>query len=156
MDDVICDFSLQHRRQRKQKPENAFPQGVPGFFLSLQPIEGAIDGVNRLRQEFDTFILTAPSTRNPHCYSEKRIWIEEHFDYELVKRLIISPDKGLLKGDYLIDDQPTGKGQDRFEGTLLQFGSSKFPNWEVVLGVFCRAFVVGTRVRSPAHRERPA
>ena len=33
--------------------------------------------------------------------------------------MIISGYKHLLKGDYLIDDNVTGKGQDKFEGKLL-------------------------------------
>jgi len=45
----------------------------------------------------------------------------------------ISPDKSLLKGDYLIDDYDYGKGQDNFDGTLIHFGSSEFKSWREVL-----------------------
>ena len=99
----------------------------------LEPIPNAIAAVNKLREIHNVFVLTAPSTRNPHCYTEKRIWIEEQFDYAFTKKLIISPDKGLLKGDYLIDDHADGKGQNRFEGMLIQFGSEAFADWETVL-----------------------
>lgn len=89
--------------------------------------------VNELREKFDLYVLSAPSPRNVHSYSEKRQWIERHFDYELAKRLILSPNKGLLKGDVLIDDQPNGKGQEWFEGQLILFGSPDFPDWHTVV-----------------------
>lgn len=50
--------------------------------------------------------------------------------------MILSPDKGLLKGDFLIDDHIDGKGQERFEGRLIQFGSGEFPDWAAVLHEF--------------------
>ncbi len=79
--------------------EVRFPQSVPGFFLDLAPLPGAIDAVNELRAGCDLFVLSAPSTRNPHSYTEKRLWIEKYFDYQFTKRLILSPNKSLLKGD---------------------------------------------------------
>ena len=77
--------------------------------------------------------MTEPSIVNPLCYTEKRIWVEQHSGMEMVERLIISPDKSLLKGDYLIDDIPEGKGQESFEGKLIQFGTSKYPDWQSVV-----------------------
>ncbi|MCH5377167.1 MAG: hypothetical protein JJ992_24660 [Planctomycetes bacterium] len=118
---------------KNNNPDVEFPQSIPGFFERLEPVEGAIDSVRQLQQQFDVYVLSAPSTRNPHSYSEKRIWIEKHFDYPFTKRLILSPNKGLLKGDFLIDDHITGKGQDAFEGEVLHFGSESFPDWRSVI-----------------------
>ena len=100
MDDVLCRYSDAHANALKSDPGIAFPQGIVGFFQSLDSVEGAVEAVDVLRDLYDVFILTAPSTRNPHAYSEKRLWVEEHFGYAFTKKLIISPDKGLLKGDY--------------------------------------------------------
>ncbi len=136
MDDVLCDYTGAHGAALLAWPHVKFPQGVEGFFRDLHPMLGAIDAVNRLRSVSNLFVLTAPSTRNPLSYTEKRIWIEEHFDYEFTKRLILSPDKGLLKGDFLIDDHIDGKGQERFEGKLIHFGTDAFPNWQSVLRQF--------------------
>ena len=83
--------------------------------------------------QFDVHILTAPSVRNPHSYMEKRLWIEKHFDYSLCHKLIICSDKGLLRGDYLIDDYIDGKGQENFDGELIHFGSDKYPDWSAVM-----------------------
>lgn len=132
MDDVMCQFSKAHAEAKAINPELKYPQSIEGFFLALEPLPDAIDIVNRLRSDFDVYVLTAPSTRNPHSYTEKRLWIEKHFDYEFTKKLIISPNKALLKGDYLVDDYAEGKGQDGFEGTLVHFGTSEFPDWQTV------------------------
>jgi 5'-nucleotidase len=133
MDDVLCAFTSAHGRALRTSPDVPFPQGTPGFFHSLEPIDGAIEAVNELRELYDVYVLTAPSTRNAHSYSEKRLWIEDHFDYEFTKKLILSPHKGLLKGHYLVDDRTSGKGQESFEGMLIEFGSDSFPDWKAVL-----------------------
>ena len=54
----------------------------------------------------------------------------------VVEDLIISPHKHLNKGDYLIDDMPSGKGQNNFGGQLILFGSEEFPNWTSVARYF--------------------
>ena len=50
----------------------------------------------------------------------------------LHKRLILSHQKDLLKGDYLIDDRHT-HGANTFEGEWIQFGTDPFRDWEAVL-----------------------
>lgn len=132
----MCDYTRTHQRDLAANPATAFPQSVAGFFRLLPAIHGAVEAVERLRDEFDVYVLTAPSTRNPHCYTEKRLWIEDHFGYDFTTKLIISPNKGLLKGDFLIDDKSKGRGQDQFEGTLIQFGTGDFPDWSAVLKYF--------------------
>lgn len=44
----------------------------------------------------------------------------------------MSPDKSLLKGDYLIDDQGNA-GQENFEGEWIHFKTEKFPDWKSVV-----------------------
>ncbi len=140
MDDVIADYSSSYIHHQKTMPNIEFPQSIIGFFESLNPIDGAIDAVNALikSDSFDPYILTAPSTRNPHSYKEKRVWVENYFGYEFCKKLIICSNKGLLKGDILIDDNLTGKGQEKFEGKLFHFGSNEYPNWNAIKNKLCK------------------
>jgi len=44
----------------------------------------------------------------------------------------LATNKGLLKGDYLIDDYVAGRGQENFEGELIHFGSEQYPDWSSV------------------------
>lgn len=133
MDDTICQLQPALAKARQNNPDIKYPQSVLGFFEALEPIPGAIEAVTELRAKADIYILTAPSVRNPLCYSEKRLWIEKHFDLDFCHRLIISPNKGLLKGDILVDDYDHGKGQENFTGRLIHFGSEYYPDWGAVL-----------------------
>lgn len=130
MDGVLCNFQKSYD-EKFVKNKIEYPQSQYGFFRELEPIHNAIESVRKLQTKYDVWILTAPSVLNPLCYSEKREWIEKHFDIDLCYKLIISPDKSLIKGDFLIDDMNTN-GQDCFDGEWIEFGGEQFKNWEVV------------------------
>lgn len=134
MDDVLCDYSAAYKRALKQSPEVLYPQSQFDFFRKLAPIEGAIDALRSLDSsaKVQVYILTAPSVKNPWSYTEKRIWVEEHLGSRFVEKLIISPNKSLLRGDILIDDHLCGAGQENFVGKLIHFGSEAFPGWNAV------------------------
>ena len=135
MDGVLCDYNAAKNEALKRNPEQKFPQSEIGFFENLNPIENSIESINYLKsiEHIDVYILTAPSVKNPHCYTEKRLWIEKHLGIDMTEKLIITANKGLNKGEYLIDDHISGKGQENFEGIILQFGSEKFPSWKEIL-----------------------
>lgn len=134
MDDTIFDFRGAFHDHYARNPAISYPQSQYGFFANLKPLPGAIEAVQALidSPDHDPYILTAPSIMNPLCYTEKRISIETHFGLEFTEKLIISPNKALVKGDILIDDNVHGKGQDLFEGRLIQFGSPEFPDWQSI------------------------
>jgi 5'(3')-deoxyribonucleotidase len=138
MDDVLCEFSKSQSEALKCNPNIEFPQSQYNFFRKLSPMKDGVSTVQYLAnlEMFEVYILTAPSIRNPLCYTEKRLWVEDYFGLDMVERLIITPNKGLNKGDYLIDDYDSGRGQENFEGKLLKFGSNEFPNWQSVLSYF--------------------
>ena len=117
-----------------------FPQSQYGFFAKLKPMPDAIESVQTIlnTDHFDLYFLTAPTIRNPFSYTEKRVWIEAYFGLPAVNKLIICSNKGLLKGDLLIDDHTNGRGQECFEGRLIHFGSPDFPNWKA--GMQCAYF----------------
>lgn len=135
IDDTLADLQSALKKAKSINPAMPFPQAEYGFYANLAPIDGAIEGVEWLLNSkvFTPYILTAPSTMNPMSYTEKRVWVEKHLGMEMVERLIISPNKSLLKGAYLVDDNIEGRGQEGFEGKVLQYGSAQFPNWRSVI-----------------------
>ena len=135
MDDVLCDYTRAFQRAIERNPKIQLPQSQYGFFTDLDPLPNAIASVNALRDSSwaAPYILTAPSVRNPVCYTEKRIWVEHYFGMAFVNRLIICAHKGWVKGHILIDDHSDGKGQEDFSGRLIQFGSSQYPDWNSVI-----------------------
>jgi 5'(3')-deoxyribonucleotidase len=132
LDDTMCDYSTAFHDAIKRNPDIKQPQSQYDFFRKLKPIKDAIESFLKLSNYFDVWILTRPSMKNPLCYTEKRIWVEENLGYSWVERLIISPDKSLLKGHYLIDDH---YWKD-FEGEKILFGSEEFPDWKSVMEYF--------------------
>lgn len=138
MDHTLCDFSTSYLKYKKDFPGIEYPHSLPGFFSGLAPMPNAIEVFQWLAKlnTVDLYILTAPSVRNPSSYTEKRLWVEEHLGMESAYKLIISPNKGLNLGHYLIDDYIEGKGQENFQGELLQFGSPEYPDWESIRKYF--------------------
>jgi 5'-nucleotidase len=127
------DFDKAHKAALEKNPTQPYPQSQLGFFLNLEPINYAVYSVVELQKNFDVYFLTAPSTKNPLCYMEKRMSIEKWFGFEACKKLIICENKSLVKGHYLIDDRDNSHKQSEFEGELIHFNTPKFPNWFSVL-----------------------
>jgi 5'(3')-deoxyribonucleotidase len=48
------------------------------------------------------------------------------------KKLILCHNKGLVKGDFLIDDR-IANGVADFSGEHIHFGQDKFPGWKEVM-----------------------
>ena len=102
-----------------------------GFFLGLAPIAGAVAAVTRLSERYDVYFLSTAPWSNVHAWSEKRQWLEDHFGEVAFKRLILSHNKGLLRGDFLVDDR-IANGVENFQGVHLHFATEEFPDWDAV------------------------
>lgn len=102
------------------------------MFLTIPLIADAKEAVDLLSEHYDFYILSTPMWKIPESYCDKRIWCERMFGNKIHKRVILSHNKGLLKGDYLIDDR-IKNGVDTFEGEHIHFGQVKFGDWKAVL-----------------------
>lgn len=85
-DDVLCDFKSAYEKVILENPSIKFPQSQYGFFRNLKPVKNSVKSVLYLhaQKNFEVYFLTAPSIRNPLCYTEKRMWIEDYFGLEMV------------------------------------------------------------------------
>lgn len=131
MDGVLCNFKGAFEKDLLETPSQKYPQSRWGFFLKLEPMEGAIEAFNLLKEHYDVWILTRPSFRNVNSLTEKAQWVWDYLGYDVVQKTIMAGDKSLLKGDLLIDDDNKA-GQPEFEGEWLHFGKEKFPDWKAV------------------------
>lgn len=122
LDGVIVDYDNADMSNRGKKH----------FFMTMLPIKGAIEAVEKLNEHFDIYFATTAPWSNPHSWIEKRLWVEQYFPEISFKKLILTHNKGLLKGKYIIDDR-TVNGVSEFEGEHIHFGSERFPNWKSVL-----------------------
>lgn len=94
-----------------------------GFFRNLSLMPGAKECIEHLIKDhhLDIHIASKPLT-NAFCASEKFEWVEQHLP-ALIKKTHLIQDKGLLVGDYLVDDDLRWK--DRFKGHMFVFNSEK-------------------------------
>lgn len=131
MDETM--FQYKKAYYEKYSPHDIYPQSKVDFFRNLEPIPGAINGINKLSEFYNVYILTSPSIHNPLCYMEKRLSVEYHLGFEWCKKLIINPDKSLMKPGLLIDDLDwISRG---FDGPQILFGSTECPNWEIAVNM---------------------
>lgn len=141
MDGVAADFDAAFCKVAEKEWLEGQEKKVPEkFFEDLEPIEGAIESITALAQIYDLYFLSTPQWSNPNCWREKRIWVEKHFGETMFKRLILTHNKGLLKGEFLIDDR-IQNGVNEFEGEHIHFGSAQFPNWQKVEQYLVQKFV---------------
>lgn len=134
MDNVLADFASGIARLDASilsKYEGRLDE-VPGIFALMDPMPGAIAAVHSLVEKYDVYILSTAPWKNPSAWADKVSWVTKYLDDVLHKRLILSHQKDLLKGDYLIDDRPK-HGAETFEGEWIQFGNERFPDWAAVL-----------------------
>ena len=134
MDNVLVDFqsgidslSDEERGAYKDNIDN-----VPGIFSKMQPLNGAIEGYKKLTEHFDVYILSTAPWNNPSAGSDKLLWVQKHLGDIAYKRLILSSNKNLNAGDYLIDDR-TANGASDFKGEHIHFLTEQFKNWDDVL-----------------------
>ena len=136
MDNVLVDFQSgldQESEETKAKYANHLDE-IPGLFLKMKPMPGAIEAVYKLKEHYDLFILSTAPWNNISAWSDKVTWIKKYFKDQDVfyKKIIITHHKNLCKGDYLIDDRDKN-GVSEFEGEWIHFGSERFPDWDSVL-----------------------
>lgn len=116
LDEVMADFTGGRNSDplRRNPPE----MYAPGFFLGLQPVDGALEGVQELYQlsGVTLHVLSKPVAYSARSYTEKIMWLGKWFPY-LVDKVTLTQDKSHVKGDILIDDTPW----DDFEGKQIKF-----------------------------------
>lgn len=148
MDGVLADFEKGYldawKRQHPDKPAiqpedrntfyivNQYPKDLrplvwdillaPGFFAALEPVEGAIAAVHEMDALGpEVFICSSPLIPNKTGASEKYAWVQQHLGVDWARRLILTSDKTLVHGDYLIDDRPEVDGSQTPTWTHILF-----------------------------------
>lgn len=80
---------------------------TPGFYADLPPMPGALDAISELSTRgWYVAVCTAPLTGSRTCAAEKLSWLTEHLGPEAARRAIITKDKTLPRGRFLVDDRP--------------------------------------------------
>lgn len=122
MDGPLADFDIAANNETRgiweRSPECMYE---PGFFRNMPVTEGAKEAVKEIMamDHVDMYIASKPvDEKNFSSASEKFEWLNEHFP-ELTQKVMLTCDKKLLNGDFLIDDYL--KWSKTFEGEFLHF-----------------------------------
>lgn len=110
------------------------------FFMDLEPLPGGVEAVKEMAtmNNTDVFICTSPIKQYTHCPYEKYAWVEKHFGPDFLDKVILTRDKTLIAGDFLIDDKPDICGVE------------PNPAWEHILFTACHNKHIAT---SPPQRR---
>ncbi|AXB58364.1 5' nucleotidase, NT5C type [Flavobacterium fluviale] len=90
----------------------------PGFFRSIPVMQGAVEAVKKLMEDFDVYIVSA-AMEFPLSLFEKQQWLAEHFPFIKWNNIVLCGDKNIIKTDYLIDDHC--KNLDYCHGKAIMF-----------------------------------
>jgi 5'(3')-deoxyribonucleotidase len=137
MDGVLVDFqsgidSLSDNE--KEIYEGRYDE-VPGIFSKMIPKDGALKAFEKLSNSFEVYILSTAPWDNPSAWTDKLLWVKKYLGTQAHKKLILSHNKHLNAGDFLIDDR-IANGADRFRGEHIHFNSEdhpQFKDWNGVL-----------------------
>jgi 5'(3')-deoxyribonucleotidase len=95
------------------------------FFSSLQVMPHAQRVLERLQEKYEVYIATA-AMEIPTSFTAKFQWLKEHFPFIRPSHIVFCGDKGILRGDYLIDDNPRQLRRFRGEGILFSAPANAF------------------------------
>lgn len=133
MDGVVADFPKKWKAMFGDKLDlYHIPPTPEGFYRDLDIMPGAYESIQILSKYFDVYFLSTAEWGNLSSWVDKRLWIEEKFGKLGYKKLILSHNKSLNLGKYLIDDRAI-KTNLEFTGEFIHFGSNKFPDWPSVV-----------------------
>ena len=134
MDNVLVNFQsgLDLLSEEVLQQYEGQLDNIPSVFSLMKPLDGALEAYTILASTYDSYILSTAPWGNISSWSDKAAWVQTHLGDSAKKRLILSHNKNLNIGDYLIDDR-TPNGAAQFMGEHIHFGSAKFPNWNSVL-----------------------
>ena len=144
MDEVIADAVAEHLRlYNREFGENVTVADLEGkwlwdvvqtdrhdalerflrsedFFAVLEVMPESQRVIERLQERYEVFIATA-AMEVPTSFTAKYKWLARHFPTIAPSHIVYCGDKGILRADYLIDENP--RQLRRFVGEGILFSS---------------------------------
>ena len=130
MDGVLVDFMSGVDKQSK-KVKSVFKNRldeIPNVFSKMNPYIDMLELVEDMYNDdrYDVYILSSPSSDNPSSWTDKFNWVQKCLPM-FKRRIILSHNKNLNIGDYLIDDR-TKNGAGYFKGEHIHYRTSEYPD----------------------------
>jgi 5'(3')-deoxyribonucleotidase len=90
------------------------------FFAVLEVMPESQRVMRALQDRYEVFIATA-AMEVPTSFEQKFRWLGQHFPFIPASHIVYCGDKGILRADYLIDDNP--RQLLRFQGEGILYSS---------------------------------
>ena len=104
------------------------------FFDVLGVMPGAQEAIERLAEKYEIYIATA-AMEVPTSFNSKFRWLRKYFPSIKPSHIVFCGDKGILRADYLIDDNPRQLRLFRGEGILFSSPANYgVPGWRRIDG----------------------
>lgn len=133
----LRDYGIEITRQdlHGRNEDNAFPEPglirkfarTSGFFLSAPVMEGAVEAIKTLMEDYEVYIVSA-AMEFPLSLSEKLSWLNTHFPFISWKNIIFCGNKNIINTDYMVDDHI--KNLDTFKGKTIMFHAFHNVNYD--------------------------
>lgn len=145
MDVLVKEPSKEHEEEKRRKlgrkgrkegteEHHLHWSDLPDIFLDLEPVDGAIDGFNKLSQFYDVYIVSTAPWNNSSAWSDKQKWVAKHLPCA-TKKLILTHHRNMITCDYLICSR-VKNDDDKSPGKFLHFGQYPIEDWNKVLEYF--------------------
>lgn len=108
------------------------------FSHNGEAVGAALKGVEFLFERFDLQFVVCGDCDKWEAMDEKRRWVEEHIGVPSWNRITLTTHKEQLMADYMVDAHPDACGGGDFLGTMVEFGSDTFKDWNDVMTFFAR------------------
>lgn len=108
------------------------------FSHNGEAVGAALKGVGFLFERFDLQFLVCGESDGWDEMDAKRRWIEEYIGVPAWNRVTLTTHKEQIMADYMVDAHPSVCGGGDFLGTLIEFGSDTFKDWNDVMVFFAR------------------
>ena len=103
-----------------------------------EPVASAVKAVEHLSEHYSLqFVISGENDSWPSM-NVKREWLEAHIGVPAWNRVTLTTHKELLMGDFMVDAHPDTCGGEAFMGTMVEFGSDTFKDWNEVVTFFDR------------------
>ena len=112
MDGVLVDFESALKRVSPELLDKFAGEydNIPGVFALMDPMPGALEAVDALKEKYDLYVLSSSPWENPTALGDKLAWVKEYFGGDgreniFFRKVVFSSVKHLSQGDILIDDR---------------------------------------------------
>lgn len=103
---LLREFSTPTNLPKEHRDAIDYVKNREGFYRHMEPIEGAFDAILSMSEYHDVWFCSTPEVENVTCASDKISWVYDFLGSDFAKRVILTHDKTLVRGDILIDDRP--------------------------------------------------